>query len=129
MYQQLREDASRCGGKSGAGRATLVHYPEGCPFTEDPVMARSAAFLRLRNNVLAVIHDVPAGRVTTYGTIAEYLGITPRDVARVLSGLSEAESEVVPWHRVVAAGGVISTLRAGEVGRRQIARLFREGVH
>src|SRR5262249_20939481 len=91
-------------------------------------MPRSPAFLRIRANVMAVIHEVPAGRVTTYGTTAEYLGLTPRDVARVLAGLSETESEGLPWYRVVAAGGVISTVKAGSLGDRQIERLRREGV-
>jgi methylated-DNA-protein-cysteine methyltransferase-like protein len=87
-------------------------------------MARSPAFDRLKREVLSVLHDIPAGRVTTYGAIADYLGAGPRQVARVLSSLSEAESEGVPWHRVVGAGGSIRT-----PGDRQSQRLRREGVH
>jgi alkylated DNA nucleotide flippase Atl1 len=86
-------------------------------------MPRSAAFVRLKEEVLSVLHDVPAGRVTTYGAIGDYLGASPRQVARVLSSLSEAESEGVPWHRVVGAGGSIRT-----PGTRQGDRLRREGV-
>src|SRR4051812_47318181 len=86
-------------------------------------MSTSPSFARLRADVLAVLHDVPAGRVTTYGTLAEYLGASARQVARVLSSLSEDESEAVPWHRVVGAGGAIRT-----PGRRQDDRLRREGV-
>lgn len=86
-------------------------------------MAASDAFDRLRADVLAVLHDVPAGRVTTYGTLAEYLGVSPRQVARVMSSLSENESEGVAWHRVVGAGGVIRT-----AGLRQGERLRREGI-
>ena len=83
----------------------------------------SAAFRRLRAEVLAVLQDVPSGRVTTYGTVAEYLGASARQVARVLASLSEDESEGVPWHRVVGAGGSIRT-----PGDRQAERLRREGV-
>src|SRR6185369_3643903 len=83
---------------------------------------------RLKAEVLAVLDDVPPGRVTTYGTIAEYLGVTARHVARALSSMSEAESEAYPWHRVVAARGVISTVGLGDVGQRQIELLQREGV-
>lgn len=83
----------------------------------------SPTFDRLRLDVLAVLHDVPAGRVTTYGTLADYLGVWPRQVARVMSSLSESESEGVAWHRVVGAGGLIRT-----PGTRQAERLRREGV-
>jgi methylated-DNA-protein-cysteine methyltransferase-like protein len=86
-------------------------------------MPRSSAVDRIKDEVLSVLHDVPAGRVTTYGTIADYLGVRARLVARVLSSLSEAESEGVPWHRVVGAGGSIRT-----TGDRQGERLRREGI-
>jgi methylated-DNA-protein-cysteine methyltransferase-like protein len=86
-------------------------------------MSASPAFARLRADVLAVLHDVPRGRVTTYGTIAEYLGVSARQVARVMSSLSEGESEGVAWYRVVGAGGAIRT-----PGQRQSDRLLRAGV-
>ena len=34
----------------------------------------------------------------------------------------------LPWFRVVAAGGVVSTIKLGAVGRRQVERLRAEGV-
>jgi methylated-DNA-protein-cysteine methyltransferase-like protein len=86
-------------------------------------MSASPAFRRLRTDVLSLLHDVPAGRVTTYGTLADHLGVSPRQVARVMASLSEDESEGVPWHRVVGAGGSIRT-----PGQRQADRLRREGV-
>ena len=46
----------------------------------------------------------------------------------MLSSLTAEESEAVPWFRVVAANGVISSLKLGAVGRLQIERLRAEGV-
>ncbi len=52
--------------------------------------------------VLVVVEAVPAGRVTTYGAIADALGSRgPRSVARVLS----LHGAAVPWWRVVRADG------------------------
>lgn len=91
-------------------------------------MAKSMAFVRFRERVLAVVAAVPEGRVTTYGAIARHLSRTPRQVASVLSSFTAEESRTLPWFRVVAANGVISTVKLGTVGRRQITRLRAEGV-
>ena len=77
---------------------------------------------------MAVIAAIPEGRVTTYGTIARHLRITARQVAYVLATLTHDESRQLPWFRVVAANGFVSTTKLGSVGRRQIARLRTEGV-
>ena len=91
-------------------------------------MPNPTASERLRSRVLAVVAAVPEGRVTTYGAIARHLGASPRQVAAVLAGFTPAESATLPWFRVVAADGVVSTTKLGAVGRRQIARLRDEGV-
>ena len=51
--------------------------------------------------VLALVEDVPPGRVTTYGAIGDRLGTGPRIVGRVLS----LYGGPVPWWRVVRADG------------------------
>ena len=89
---------------------------------------RRSANVRLKAKVLAVVARVPEGRVTTYGAIAHRLRVGPREVARVLSHLTPEESAELPWFRVVAANGVISTMKLGQVGRRQVARLRDEGI-
>jgi alkylated DNA nucleotide flippase Atl1 len=81
-----------------------------------------------RTRVLALVSAIPAGRVTTYGAIARRLRTTPRLVARVLASFSPEESRTLPWFRVVAANGVVSTMRLGAVGRRQVELLREEGV-
>lgn len=91
-------------------------------------MPRSAAFERVRARVVAVVEAIPEGRVTTYGTIARHLKVSPRQAAFVLASFTPEESATLPWFRVVAANGVVSTTKLGAVGRRQIARLREEGV-
>jgi methylated-DNA-protein-cysteine methyltransferase-like protein len=91
-------------------------------------MAKANTLARLKSRVVAVVAAVPEGRVTTYGIIARHLRATARQVAFVLARFTPEESATLPWFRVVAANGVISTLKLGAVGRRQIARLWEEGV-
>jgi methylated-DNA-protein-cysteine methyltransferase related protein len=86
------------------------------------------ADMRSRERVLLVVAAIPEGRVTTYGTIAHHLDLTARQVASVLASFTKEESATLPWFRVVAANGVVSTAKLGAVGRRQIARLRAEGL-
>lgn len=84
--------------------------------------------MQLKAQVLAVVVTIPEGQVTTYGAIAQHLRLTARQVAFVLARLTAEESEQVPWFRVVAAHGVVSSTKLGKVGREQIKRLRAEGV-
>jgi methylated-DNA-protein-cysteine methyltransferase-like protein len=88
----------------------------------------SGALPQFKSKVLAVVAAIPEGRVTTYGAIAKHLQVTPRQVAFVLATLTPQESKNLPWFRVVAAGGFVSTTKLGAVGRKQIARLRAEGI-
>jgi methylated-DNA-protein-cysteine methyltransferase related protein len=90
--------------------------------------SKSDGVVPFKSRVLAVVAAIPEGRVTTYGTIGRHLRITARQVAFVLARLTADESARLPWFRVVAAGGAVSTTKLGAVGRRQIARLRAEGV-
>ena len=79
----------------------------------DPV-ARDAAIYRL-------VAQIPAGKVMTYGDVADYLGLsTPRIVGATLA---RAEVEV-PWYRVVPATG----RPAAHLAHEQLALLVAEGV-
>lgn len=91
-------------------------------------MATPGVLERLRPRVHAVVAAIPEGRVTTYGTIGRHLHATARQVARILATLTAEESGRLPWFRVVAANGIVSTTKLGAVGRRQITRLRAEGV-
>ena len=91
-------------------------------------MGKPGGTVRFKSRVLAVVAAIPTGRVTTYGTIARHLGIRARQVAFILATLTVEESKRLPWFRVVAANGIVSSTKLGAVGRRQIARLRTEGV-
>jgi methylated-DNA-protein-cysteine methyltransferase related protein len=75
-----------------------------------------------------VVAAIPEGRVTTYGAIGSHLRVTARQVAFVMARLTDEESLRLPWFRVVAAKGVVSSMKIRGVGRRQIERLRAEGI-
>jgi alkylated DNA nucleotide flippase Atl1 len=55
----------------------------------------------LVERVLRAVELVPAGRVVTYGDLAELVGIGPRLVGRIMGTWGSG----VPWWRVVNANG------------------------
>jgi methylated-DNA-protein-cysteine methyltransferase related protein len=79
--------------------------------------------------IYAVIRRIPAGRVATYGQIAELAGLAghARQVGYALYALPERST--VPWHRVVNVRGRLSlgtVIPEGDVEQR--IRLEIEGV-
>lgn len=78
--------------------------------------------------VLKILSQVPLGKVTTYGYIAGLCGITPILVGWILGGMTDNEMTKYPWQRVVAKGGIISSLKLGPKGMLQIEMLRKEGV-
>jgi methylated-DNA-protein-cysteine methyltransferase-like protein len=95
-------------------------------FQDDP-SGQSLAEAR-RAALYLTLHQVPEGKVVTYGQLAELAGLgrAARFVGRTLSQLPDGST--LPWHRVIAAGGRLS-LAAGTVsGEEQRARLRAEGV-
>jgi methylated-DNA-protein-cysteine methyltransferase-like protein len=69
------------------------------------------------------ILKIPRGQVSSYGAIARAAGF-PGGARQVVRAL--AQSQGLPWHRVVAAGGRIAI--PGEGGLDQRFRLEMEGV-
>lgn len=61
-----------------------------------------------REKVYEIVRRIPAGKVMTYGQIAELLGegYTPRTVGYVMHA---ADTENVPWQRVINSQGGCST--------------------
>lgn len=71
--------------------------------------------------VRALVAAIPAGRVSTYGDIAEEAGLSsPRTVGWVM----RTDSSDLPWHRVIPASG----RPAPHLATRQLERLRAEGV-
>lgn len=95
--------------------------------TREPPAPTGGAGESFRERVLAVVRAIPHGRVATYGQVALLAG-APR-AARQVGGIlfRSAESDDVPWQRVVNASGGISTHKVG-AGTLQEALLRSEGV-
>lgn len=77
--------------------------------------------------VWEVVSNIPPGRVTTYGDIAQYLG--RRGGARVVGwALNEAAGTGLPCHRVVNRNGELTGKRHFETPHVMEERLRSEGV-
>jgi methylated-DNA-protein-cysteine methyltransferase related protein len=78
--------------------------------------------------IYSVVRRIPRGRVATYGQVASLAGLAghARQVGYALNALPDGT--VVPWHRVVNAGGRISTRTTpgGELVQQLL--LEKEGV-
>ena len=72
-----------------------------------------------------IILSIPPGRVSTYGRVAAAAGY-PRYHRAVARLLRTDPPDLLPWHRVLGAGGAIKL--PGEAAREQKARLQMEGV-
>ncbi|WP_103020565.1 MGMT family protein [Salinibacter altiplanensis] len=77
--------------------------------------------------VQAVVAQIPAGRVTTYGDIAAHLG--RRGAARIVGwALKDAVGSGLPCHRVVNRDGVLTGKQHFETPHVMEERLRSEGV-
>ena len=78
-----------------------------------------------RGRVLAVVRRIPAGRVATYGDVAELAG-RPRAWRAVGNIMRTCHDPATPCHRVIAAAGALG----GYGGHLQLKRalLRAEGV-
>ena len=89
---------------------------------------KSAAFSRIRAEVIRLVRLIPEGKFTTYGCIATHMNIAAIHVAFVMSRLTEEESATVPWHRVVSSDGRLSPKMPAALSRKQRQRLDAEGM-
>ena len=80
-----------------------------------------------RRRVYEIVNRIPVGRVMTYGQIAEILGAgyTPRTIGFVMHA---ADTENVPWQRVINSQGACSTGRMTVPINLQQSILESEGV-
>ncbi|MGO0061239.1 MGMT family protein [Brevibacillus fluminis] len=78
-------------------------------------------------NVIAIIRQIPAGQVMTYGQIARAAGSprAARQVVRILHAMSKKHN--LPWHRVINSKGEIG-LRDSASAELQAEYLREEGV-
>ena len=82
---------------------------------------------RYRERIFEIVRRIPAGRVMTYGQIADILGegYTPRTVGFVMHS---ADEETTPWQRVINSQGACSTGRIILPPDKQQRMLEAEGV-
>lgn len=82
---------------------------------------------KYRERVYEIVNAIPVGKVMTYGQIAEILGAgyTARTVGFVMHA---ADTENVPWQRVINAQGACSTGKMTLPVNLQQSILEKEGV-
>src|SRR6476469_3786045 len=73
--------------------------------------------------IQSVVRNIPRGKVSSYGAVAKAAGF-PGAARQGVWALRQTQG--LPWHRVVAAGGRIAL--PGEAGFEQRMRLESEGV-
>jgi len=75
-----------------------------------------------------VVAQIPRGRVSTYGRVAERAGF-PRGARLTAQALRAAPKKAkLPWHRVINAQGRIAIPKGSRSRARQRELLEREGV-
>lgn len=92
-------------------------------------MPKSAAFIRIKSQVLEITQTIPAGQVTSFRAIGNYLDVVPRQVAYILAMLSAEEQALVPWYRVVNDDGTLSRPKYDASGATQAQMLIADGVN
>jgi methylated-DNA-protein-cysteine methyltransferase-like protein len=78
--------------------------------------------------VYAIVRCIPAGKVATYGQIAQILGSprSARTVGWALRGLPDGHD--VPWQRVISARGCVSFRPGSPAAQIQRGMLEDEGI-
>src|SRR5215212_7346474 len=71
--------------------------------------------------VRALVASIPAGRVSTYGDIADAAGLSS---PRIVGWIMRTDSSDLPWHRVIRASG----RPAPHLTTKQLDLLRAEGV-
>lgn len=89
---------------------------------------KSLAGTRIRAEVIRLVGLIPAGKFTTYGSIAVHMNVAALHVSSVMSRLTEEESKTLPWHRVVSSDARISQKMEAALSATQRARLEAEGM-
>lgn len=76
--------------------------------------------------IFVVIHQIPSGKVSTYGDIAKMAGYPgyARHVGKALSNLPRDSK--LPWYRVINSAGKISL--KGDSFDRQAEHLKKNGI-
>ncbi len=80
-----------------------------------------------KDKILEIVRQIPEQKVMYFGQIGFLTAIHPRVVGWIMSGLSITECENLPWYRVVAKNGFVSSLKLGFKGINQKMILQEQG--
>lgn len=87
--------------------------------------ARRVTEREFRDKIYALMVELPAGKVTTYGDLAAFAE-HPR-AARIVGGIAHTGPAELPWHRLVnREGGLAVGFPGGQDVQRQL--LERDGI-
>jgi methylated-DNA-protein-cysteine methyltransferase related protein len=79
------------------------------------------------DKVYKIVAQIPKGKVTTYGAIANTIGTDPRVIGYALH--ANKNPNTIPCHRVINSKGAISSGYAFGGPDEQIKMLIKEGVN
>jgi alkylated DNA nucleotide flippase Atl1 len=112
----------------------------------------------VKAQIIEIVNKIPCGKVMYFGQIGKFIinknetnnnkttlvaptkglseglgyssfaGVSGQVVGFVLSGMPQSQWNLLPWHRVVAKDGYISSLKLGAKGLVQKQLLLDEGV-
>ena len=80
----------------------------------------------LFERIFDAVRVIPAGKVSTYGRIAKYIGCSAQMVGFAMAAVPYDSD--VPWHRVINYKGMISQRSDGYSDGMQRALLVAEGI-
>lgn len=82
------------------------------------------------NSVLKITHQIPFGKVSSYGRIAQLAGLRRGGilVGRILHNTIINYDNIIPWWRVVNKDGVISTTCLEHPATYQASLLKKERI-
>ncbi len=80
----------------------------------------------LYHKIYSLVREIPPGRVTSYGQLAQLVGCNARSVGVAMAALPPGSA--VPWQRVINSQGKVSPRRDGEGNLLQRDLLTAEGV-
>ncbi len=90
-------------------------------------MGKSEAYAHIKVDILKIVNCIPKGKVTTYKSIGKYLDVIPRQVAYILTMLSDEEKDQHPWYRVIGDKARLGKAKYDSKGRLQDDLLVDEG--
>jgi alkylated DNA nucleotide flippase Atl1 len=95
----------------------------------------------IKAQIIEIVNKIPKGKVMYFGQVGKlvvnknqnndipnFTGVSGQVVGFVLSGMTQEEWNLLPWQRVVAKDGFISSLKLGAKGLLQKQLLTDEGV-